>query len=113
MESKRKMARVALAAVLSIGAAPANSGTEPLIVTRLADPSDPNYLPPPSGVRNEDAPAYDDPVDQAVKNFSRAIGQAVLADRQAVQSRCRSGAPATASIADRWAWAAGCHYTRH
>jgi hypothetical protein len=30
-----------------------------------------------------------------------------------VQARCRIGAPATASMADRWAWAAGCHYTRH
>lgn len=113
MGFKRKIARVALAAVLSLGAAPATSETEPLIVTKLADPADPNYLPPASALRNAGAQGYENPVDQAVEDFSRTIGQAVLADRQAVQARCRIGAPATASMADRWAWAAGCHYTRH
>ena len=34
-------------------------------------------------------------------------------DKQAVQARCRTGPAPNASMADRWAWAAGCHYARH
>ncbi|MFL6761198.1 MAG: hypothetical protein ACJ8EH_01540 [Sphingomicrobium sp.] len=113
MGFERKVVRMAVAAVLSLGAAPAVAGSEPLIVTKLADPADANYLPAASGLRSAGGSRYEDPVDQAVEDFSRAIGQAVVADKQAVQARCRTGPPANASTADRWAWAAGCHYARH
>lgn len=97
-------------------AAPAASGLrEPLIITPLPDP-DPNFAPPraSASMKTGLGEATESPtLDQAMQDFGRAIGQAALIEQQAIEARCRSGAPAGASAADRFAWAANCHYQRY
>lgn len=102
--------------VAVLGAGPAVSASrEPLIVTKLADP-DPNFVPQKASADLETGAggASDGPaLDQAMQDFGRAIGQAVRIEQQATEARCRSGEPAGASEADRFAWAASCRYQRH
>jgi hypothetical protein len=102
--------------IASLGANPAVAApaTEPLIVTRLADP-DPNYVPPPAERhaarmgRQDESPT----LDSAMQDFGRAIGQAAILQQQAIEARCNSGAPVPSGGAARWAWEANCRYQRH
>jgi hypothetical protein len=91
-----------LACAAPCAAAPA----EPLIVTPLGEPK--LTL---TKVRSGDDP--ESGVDDAVESFGRVIGQARLAEQQAIEAKCRSTRPAPDSAADRFAWAANCQYIRH
>lgn len=111
----RKFRNVTMCVALLFGGAAALAAPpEPLVVTRLADP-DPNYVPSTSErasgkrLRHREArPIF----DAAMQDFGRAIGQAAMLEQQAIEQRCRSGAPADASATDRFAWEASCRYTR-
>jgi hypothetical protein len=101
--------------IASLGADPALAApaSEPLIVTRLADP-DPNYVAP-AGERHAarmsrqgEAPT----LNSAMQDFGRAIGQAAILQQQAIEARCNSGAPVPSDGAARWAWEANCRYQR-
>jgi hypothetical protein len=74
------------------------------------------YLVPPSQTSivqfASPYPPAQDPVDQAIHDFSRVLGQASLADRAKVRDLCKTGAPASASLEQRYAWAASCRYSR-
>lgn len=74
------------------------------------------YLVPPSQTATvQFASPYSptqDPVDQAIYDFGRVLGQASLADQAKVQDLCKGGAPANASLEQRYAWAASCRYSR-
>lgn len=74
------------------------------------------YLVPPSQTATVEFaspyPPEQDPLDQAIHDFGRVLGQASLADQAKVQDLCRSGAPANASLEQRYAWAASCRYSR-
>lgn len=103
-----------LALVSTIGVSPALAGpAEPLVVERLSDP-DPYYVPPRAERRSAEIADRDatSALDQAMQDFGRAIGQAAMLERQALQSRCGSGAPVSATPADRMAWEASCRYSR-
>lgn len=89
---------------------------EPLIVTNLANPA-------PGSVSASEpwlkvTPLHGDDLDQealdrAIANFGRAIGEAAHADRQALETKCRSSQSLATSAADRFNWAVNCQYTRH
>jgi hypothetical protein len=117
MGFERKMGRAALGLVLLLDAASAAAAPpEPLIVTQLADP-DPNYVPPHepklNTIRASDQLDQGSSLDQSMQEFGRAIGQAAMLQQQAIEARCRSGAPSGSSTADRFAWEASCRYQRH
>lgn len=95
-----------------VGAAP----PEPLVVTRLPDP-DPNYVPPPpesaGAVRRTDDADQNASIDRAMEDFGRAVGQAGLAIRQNLESRCRESIPADVPAEQRYTWQARCSYQRY
>ena len=103
-------------ALLVGGTAVAAPPPEPLIVTRLADP-DPNFVPPVDGPRSRlaataDEDLQDPALDRAMEDFGRAIGQAALVQRQAIEARCKSNDATHASASERFAWQAACNYVR-
>jgi hypothetical protein len=117
MGYKRNIHGGALCAAMLLGLAgpaPAKAG-EPLIVTPLPDP-DPGLVAVSDskltltilrGTEEEQS------VDDAVASFGRALGEAVLAQRQAIEARCRSAQRPNGTTLDRFAWAANCRYSRH
>lgn len=88
---------------------------EPLIVTPLGSP-DPGLVaahePQLKLTKLHSGDDQESAIDEAIQSFGRAIGQAALDDRQAVEARCRSN-QAAGSTTDRFAWAATCRYSRH
>jgi hypothetical protein len=100
--------------VVLAGPAAAAPG-EPLIVTPLGNP-DPGLVAAPEPqlmlTKLHSGDDRDSAVEEAIERFGRAIGQASRADQQAIEARCRSS-QASASSADRFAWAATCQYVRH
>lgn len=61
------------------------------------------------------APASDtvvDPVEEAIKNLSRAISQAAAVQQQQTQAKCRAAQTQGATREQRFAWAANCQYAR-
>lgn len=88
---------------------------ERLIVTPLGNPDpEPVAAPEPQLklTKLHSGDERDVAIEEAIRSFGSAIGQASRADRQAIEARCRSG-QASASSADRLAWAATCQYVRH
>ena len=58
--------------------------------------------------------SQDAQVDEAMQDFSRAIGQLTLVEQQQIDAKCKAGVPADdASPEQRFAWAASCRYSRH
>src|SRR4051812_40928068 len=118
MGYKRNIRRGALCTAMLLGIAhlsPAAAG-EPLIVTLLPEP-DPGLVAVPDpklkltilrGAEEEQSV-----LDDAVENFGRAVGEAVLAQQQAIEARCRSAQHLKSNAVDRFAWAANCRYSRH
>jgi|SRR3954470_8686523 hypothetical protein len=108
MGYKRNIGRDVFAVALLLGTAePAVAQPrEPLIVTALGEPK--LTL---TKIRSGDDP--ESAVDDAIENFGRVIGQARLAEQQAIEAKCRSTRPAPDSATDRFAWAANCRYSRH
>jgi hypothetical protein len=84
---------------------------EPLVVTRLADP-DPNFVAPAERKhgRRHAAAENDTALDAAMADFGRVLGEALLAQQQLIDQRCKA---TEASAADRMAWEAACRYARH
>jgi hypothetical protein len=101
---RKTWATMTCALLLTGGMPAAAEPPEPLIVTRLADP-DPNFVE--RRRRKDDDDAI---VDAAMADFGRALGQALLAQQQLIDQRCKATA---ASPADRMAWEAACRYARH
>jgi hypothetical protein len=81
-----------------------------------ASSGDQLYLVPPSQTATvqfaSPYPATQDPLDQAISNFGKVLGQASLADQQKIKDFCATGAPANATLQERYAWAASCRYSR-
>ena len=84
-------------------AAAAAEPAEPLTVTRLPDAE---KLLVTSAVS-------DNTPDDAAGQFSRAITDAMRAQRQSIQANCESAPAASSPIAARWAWEARCRYKRY
>lgn len=95
---------------------------EPLVVTSLPDP-DPNFVPPPRehNLRKRNAAVVDDypRLDAAMEEFGQALGQAAMAQQQALEERCRANESASQAadsepLSDekRMAWEAACKYLR-
>jgi hypothetical protein len=95
-------ATLALGLLLSaaVGAA---EPAEPLTVTRLPDAEKELLV----SAASDNAPESDS------GQFSRAINDAVRAEQQSAQARCRSVPTASSPIAARWAWEARCRYKRY
>jgi hypothetical protein len=89
---------------------------EPLVVTEL---SDPEPVPPVSPrpkltlTRLAGADQGELAVDRAIEDLGRALNDALAAQQQATEARCRSGQPEGSSSVDRFDWAAHCRYRRH
>jgi hypothetical protein len=82
----------------------------------MADP-DPNFVPIDGGSRHSDRnppTARDDyaQIDQAMEDLGRAIAQAALIEKQALEAKCRQ-VPEALTREQRFAWAASCRYSRH
>jgi hypothetical protein len=103
----------ALAASASLIGAPAVAADrEPLIVTRMADP-DPDFAARGTAVRRHDASIdRDERIDEAMQNLGRIIGEAASIERQQIEARCRQGMSETATVEQRFAFAANCRYSR-
>jgi len=112
----RKISPTVAGIALLFGGAPLVAmPPEPLIVTQLADP-DPNYVPPPEPRHGRRHAAVEDEspaIDEAMADFGRALGQAVLVQQLLIEQRCKLGEASAAGGADRMAWEAACKYTRH
>jgi hypothetical protein len=115
MGFEQKIGRTGLAFVVLLAALPATAAPpEPLVVTRLSDP-DPNYVPSPSErtLARRSAEADDAAtINAAMQEFGQALGQAAMAQRRAIEERCRSNDASSASSEDRLAWEAACRYMR-
>ena len=101
---------IGIALALLGGSVPAAAEPrEPLVITRLPDP-EPDFASPSRerGGRDEETVK----LDEAMQNFSLAIGQATRLEQQAVAQRCRSGVPGQTKASDRFAWEARCRYQR-
>jgi len=85
-------------------AAAAAEPAEPLTVTRLPDAE---KLLVTSAVSDNT------PDDADTGQFSRAITDAMRAQRQSIQANCESAPAASSPIAARWAWEARCRYKRY
>lgn len=99
---------------MSLCVAPAAAQWEPLVVSKMTDP-DPHFIPlPPEQSVAQQSAARDEQakLDEAMQDFGRAIGQAGMIQQQQLDARCRTGAPASATVEQRYAWAASCRYTR-
>lgn len=117
MGFKRNLARSAFSAALLLPAAPAFAApSEPLVVTRLADP-DPGFVVRESQSKNRSAQSAetdaDSRVEDAMQTFGRAIGQAAMIEQQQIEARCRAGAPLNATREQLFAYEASCRYSRH
>lgn len=108
MGFKRSIAPVAVRFASLLAAAPACGAS--------AGGRDLYLVPPSQNAVVQFASPYgsqaEDPLDQAIRNFGRAMNQAAMADEQKIQEHCRTGAPASASTQERYAWAASCRYSR-
>jgi hypothetical protein len=116
MRFEQAIARAAICAASAFSAAPAMPAPpEPLVVTRLPDP-DPNFVsPPPQGTqqrRNSPGQRQDATLEEAMQDFSRALGQAAMVEQHRLDARCNAGLPPDATAEQRFAWAASCRYTR-
>lgn len=112
----RTIAHRALCAIVLLSAGAASAAPrEPLIVTRLADP-DPDYVdsgePQSSKPRTSQVDA-ESKVEQAMRTFGRAIGEAAVLQQQQIEALCSGGAPTNAKTEQRFAYEASCRYVRH
>lgn len=101
---------------MSAASAAAVSPKEPLIVTQLADP-DP-YFGAGADPRNRTSGANrtsdeDARIDEAMRDFGRAIDSATSVEQQQLEAKCREGEPDKATREQRFAWAASCRYNRY
>ena len=110
----RILGTIGLVAVLNGATHAAAAGSdEGLVVTKLADP-DPYFVASRidrqtrASVREDDNPALSD----AMREFGRVIGRAVLLQQQNMEGKCRSLANSAMSDTERMAWAASCRYSR-
>lgn len=92
-----------LVAGASAGAAPA----EPLIITRLHDPT---LISLSDGAPD---PSSEQSLDEAAKRVSRALSEALQSDQQAIDHACRSRSDASGGSQNHWGWQAACIYRRH
>jgi hypothetical protein len=107
------IARAATCVALSVaGTAVIAAPPEPLLATRLPDP-DPNFVPLRAESKRGSSPDEQAPLDDAMQEFGRAIGQAALLEQRQIAARCQAGEPASATAEQRFAWAAACSYSRH
>lgn len=112
----RKIGPAMIGVSLLLGGVPvAAEQPEPLVVTQLADP-DPNYAPPPSEPKHKrwQADADDDvsALDTVMADFGNVLRQAIVAQQQLIDQRCKSSEAAAGAGPDRMAWEAACKYTR-
>ena len=117
MVCKRIIAKTALCAAIAMGLQGPSTAAprEPVIVTPLSNPDPGLVSAPEPQLKVTPLRGGDDgdlAVEEAMQSFGRAIAAAALAERQAIEARCRSN-QAGASPADRFAWAASCEYSRH
>jgi len=117
MGFERKTGRILVGLTLLVaGTGAIGASPEPSMVLRLPDHAA-NFVPLPEPDLARDTASdqlYDNPSQEAaLQEFGRAIGQAVQAQQQVIETRCRSQQAATASAASRWAWQANCSYHRH
>src|SRR5579875_3609425 len=106
-----------LAGTIMSFASPAHAlgAKEPLIVTVLPDP-DPGFA---SGqVKKSSSDQWIEAQEQlnsnaALLSLKRAIGEAVLSQKQRTEAQCAKGEGAKESNEERFAWAANCRYRRY
>jgi hypothetical protein len=91
-------------ALLLSAAAAAAGRPEPLTVTQLGEPERELQI---SASRNIDGP------DGEIYDFSRAVSEALRAQKQSIEGRCSSARRDFGTIAARWAWEARCRYQRY
>jgi hypothetical protein len=103
--------------LIIVGAPIVAAGGEPLVVTTLPDP-DPNFVPPSPEPKHSRRPVQvadaSSTIDDAMREFGQAIGQASLAQQQAIEERCRANESNQGRPSDeaRMAWEAACNYLR-
>ena len=103
MGYRRVIKTLGAAALLAAAQPTVAAPGEPLVVARLPEPAlQVTTLRDPEG----------DAASEAVASFAKALGEAELAQRQAVAQRCRSVTAVPAGGSARQAWEANCRYTR-
>lgn len=117
MGFERKIGRLVVGlALLVAGAGAIGASPDTSTVLRLPDHAA-NFVPLPEPDLARDTASdqlYGNPSpDQALQDFSRAVGQAVQAQQQVIEATCRSPQGPAASASARWAWQANCRYQRH
>jgi hypothetical protein len=117
MGFERKIGRMVVGlSLLVAGTGAIGASSEPSTVLRLPDRAA-SFVPLPEPNLASDTASdqlYGNPSpEQALQEFGRAIGQAVQAQQQVIEAKCRSAQAAAASTTARWAWQANCGYHRH
>lgn len=117
MGFERKIGRAIAGLTLLLAATGAiGASSEPSFIMRLPDRVT-KFVPLPEPKLERDTASdqlYGNPApDQALQEFSRAIGQVLKAQQQAIDERCKSAESAGGNASARWAWEANCRYQRH
>jgi hypothetical protein len=117
MAFERKIGRIVVGlSLVASGTGAIGASSEPSIVLRLPDHAA-NFVPLPEPNLATDTASdqlYSNPSpDQALQEFGREIAEAVQAQQQLIEARCRSRQEAAASAESRWTWQANCSYHRH
>ncbi len=93
--------------LLAAAAAAVPGPKEPLVVTQMADPD--RYFV----ARRTDDAGDNARIEGAMQSFGRALQEAALITRQQMQAKCSHGQHGAETPEQRFAWAAGCGYSRH